>query len=857
MSDHICFNADSLINRIKHFLVITLGKLEKDASPEEFYLALCYSLREEVMINWTATKRSIERAKAKTLHYLSMEFLPGKFLNNNITNLKAEELIYAVLKKCNRSLSDLVECDPDVGLGNGGLGRLAACFLDSLATLKMPAIGYGLKYQYGIFDQEIWNGIQIERPDCWLLNRYPWEVRRDAHAVSVSYRGKMISGTNSHGDEVFQIEDPQNVRAVPYDIPIIGYSENSDFMTLSLRLWSTKESPRNFELQRYNAGDIGQAGENTSLTDVLYPNDNNEIGKRIRLKQEFLLVSASLQDILRDFLTFHEEINLFPEKVQIQINDTHPALVIAELMHRLVKNHDVPWKKAWEITQASCNYTNHTVLKESLEEWNEHRVMDLLPRQYMIIQKINQEFCDLVRKRFPNEEERVKRMSIIEGGQIKMAHLAIHGCKKVNGVAELHTEILKKKIFHDFYELYPEKFIAITNGVTPRRWLLNCNPKLSSFITERIGKEWITDFTQIQKLKPFASDKKSQEEFLQIKKENKNKLIDFLIKENPIRDFRGKIISHSSVLDQEALFDVQIKRFHEYKRQLLNALHLLVLADEIKHDPTSRKINRMVIIGGKAAPGYEMAKNIMLLFFCISRKINSDPRMSEKLKIAIVENYNVTKAELIIPAADISQQISTAGLEASGTGNMKLSMNGSLTLGTEDGANIEMRKAITDKWWPFSFGMKAEEIELAKKNQSYKPWDVYMQNQKLKSAIDSLKDGSLVKSNSEHRALSSIFDILLDGYNNVGSDPFFVLNDFESYYEAQKKIEEFYSNKYMWAEYALNNIASMGIFSSDIVIKKYAEKVWNITPCKLNSEIMDNVRKEYTEYDTCRVYPSR
>lgn len=853
MDNHLCFNPDSLLNKIKHFLVINFGKIEKDATNEEFYQALSSSLLEEVMINWTATKRSIEQAHAKKVYYLSMEYLPGKLLQNNITNLQAKSLVEVVLKKCNRNFSDIVACDPDVGLGNGGLGRLASCFLDSFATKKIPATGYGLKYQYGIFEQEIWNGVQIERPDCWLLNSYPWEIRHDSHAVNVRYRGTLIPATNSHGDEVFQIEDQEEVRALPYDIPIIGYSSTPDFAALNLRLWSTKESPRNFQLQRYNAGDIGHAGENTSLTDVLYPNDDNETGKRIRLKQEFLLVSASLQDILADFLSSYDNIELFPEKVQIQINDTHPALVIPELVRILNKNHDIPWNKAWEITQASCNYTNHTVLKESLEEWNENRVRELLPRQYRILQKINDSFCDTIRKKFPGDEEKVKRMAIIDSGQIKMANLLIYGCKKVNGVAQLHTYILKNNLFKDFYQIYPEKFIAITNGVTTRRWLLNCNSRLSEFISNRIGTSWISDFRDISKLHEFAADKQSQEEFIKIKKENKDQLIDFLRRENFVRDHKGKIVARGVVFDNSALFDVQIKRFHEYKRQLLNALHLLVIADEIKQNPDSRKIKRMVIIGGKAAPGYLIAKHIMLLFFCIGRKTNADAKISEKLKIAFVENYNVSKAEIIIPAADISEQISTAGLEASGTGNMKLTINGALTLGTEDGANVEMREAVTDRWWPFLFGYKAEELAEIIQKRSYNPWDIYMKNPKLKKALDSLRDGSLVKSEAEHRALNTLFEMLLDGYNNPKADPFFVLNDFQSYYDAQKKIENLYCDQNLWAEFAIHNVASMGNFSSDIVIENYAQKIWNISPCPVDSQILFQVRKEYTEFDRCYI----
>ena len=590
MDDNISLNADDLLRKIKHFLITSLGKLEKDASMEEFYQAFSIVLREEAMINWTATTRSIEKHQNKMLYYLSMEYLPGKFLKNNITNLKAHELVSHVLQKCNRTLPALMDCDPDPGLGNGGLGRLASCFLDSLATRKYPAMGYGLRYHYGIFEQEIWDGKQVERPDCWLLNNYPWELRRDTDTVTIFYHGNMMPAENSHGDEVFDLDHQEEVMAIPYDIPIIGYSETPDFFTLSMRLWSTKESPKNFELQRYNAGFIGEAGENTSLTDVLYPNDNNESGKRIRLKQEFLLSCASIQDILKRHQKIYDNPELLAEKIQIQINDTHPALVIPELMRRLVKNFDVSWSKAWEITQQCCNYTNHTILKESLEEWNEHRMVDLFPRQYRIIQKINQELCEHIRKKFPNDEEKVHRMSIIGEGQIKMAHLAIYGSKKINGVAELHTELLKTKLFKDFYDLYPEKFIAVTNGVTPRRWLLNCNHKLEDLISSKIGTEWITDFKKIKKLEEFANDRQTQEAFLEIKQENKKNLLKFLCQDNPIRNFKGKIISHSCISDSSSLSDIQIKRFHEYKRQLLNALHLLILADELKNDPSSRKI---------------------------------------------------------------------------------------------------------------------------------------------------------------------------------------------------------------------------------------------------------------------------
>lgn len=845
MTNHISLTADLLVLKIKRILMISFGKSEKEASMKQFYQALCYAIRDEIMINNIATKKTFEKERAKKVYFLSMEYLPGKMLENYITKLKITDLIQAVLKKTDREYGDLLENDPDPGLGNGGLGRLVSCFLDSLATQNYPAMGYGLRYQYGIFQQELWNGVQVEKPDCWLLQTYPLEFRDDENAKTVKYRGKILNATNIHRDEIYQIEDHEEVRAIPFDIPIIGYSELPEFFTLNLRLWSTKESPRNFELQRYNAGQLGQANENTSITDVLYPNDDNEMGKRIRLKQEFLLVSASIQDILNRHLNIFEDMNLLSDKVQIQINDTHPALVIAELTRLLITHHDIPWKRAIEITQHTCNFTNHTTLREALEDWNENRTQELLPRQHRIIQRLNQDFCEKIRNKFPNDEARVKRMSIIENGQIKMAHLAIYGSKKINGVAKLHTEILKNTLFKDFYEMYPEKFVAITNGITIRRWLMSSNPLLCNFITKRIGSEWMTNFDKIQKLHEFAEDKKSQEEFIGIKMQNKKRLIEFLSKENPIRDFKGKIISHSPVLNESALFDVQIKRFHEYKRQLLNALHLLMLFNDLKEDPNCRKIKRFVIIGGKAAPGYVVAKQIILLLCSIARKINNDPKVSEKLKVAFVEDYNVTKAALIIPAADISEQISTAGFEASGTGNMKLTINGALTVGTEDGANIEMKEFITEKWWPFSFGSSAQEIKSAKQSNSYKPWDIYLQNPKIKKVIDALKDGSLVKTDTEHVAFTHLYEILLDGYNNIGSDSFFVLNDLNSYYEVQKKVENLYEDKYLFAKYVLHNIASMGSFSSDAVIDKYAKLIWDLKKCPMNKEIFLKIKKEY------------
>lgn len=838
----IDFQSDVLVQKIKHLMITANGRTEKKACMEEFYQAFCQVLREEIMINWTASLDTAEEKKARHLYFLSMEYLPGRFLRNNITNIGATEVVQAVLKKMDRSYEDLIACEPDAGLGNGGLGRLSSCFLDSLATQHFPARAYGLRYQYGIFEQELWQGKQVERPDCWLLNSNPWESRRDTLSTNVRFRGKPVSAKNRHGDEVFLLEDAEEVRALPYDTPIVGYSEKSDYSVLTLRLWSTKESPRNFQLQRYNSGFLESAVENTSLTDVLYPNDNTELGKRVRLKQEFLLVSASMHDILRRHLRIHGEMSNIGDKVRIQINDTHPALVVAELVRSLTTNYDFSWGNAWEACQACCGYTNHTILREGLEEWNDHRLAEFLPRQLHVIQKLNLMLCDEVRAKFPNDEEKVRRLSIIEMGQIRMAHLAIYGSHKVNGVAKLHTELLKQNLFKDFYEMYPGKFLNVTNGVTQRRWVLNANPLLAKFITDRIGKGWITNFSELSKLHPFAEDPISAQEFLEIKSENKRVLLEFLRKENAVRDSFGKMICHSCNLDEKALFDVQIKRIHEYKRQLLNALHLVMMIHEMKEGKREHNVPRLVLFGGKAAPGYVRAKQIVQFICAIARKIQEDPDLRTRLSVVFVENYNVTRAEIIIPAADLSEQISTAGWEASGTGNMKLSMNGALTIGTEDGANIEMREEVTNAWWPFRFGAST-----AQNQEPYKSWDIYMHDEPLRRVVDSLKDGTFSKTEEEGISFAEIHQEL------VSRDFFRVLQDFRSYYETQKKVEALYLDPMKWAQTAIHNVASMGKFSVDTAIRTYAEEIWEISPLPPEREILNKVQEEYSEHDRCRI----
>lgn len=842
--------AEDLIKKVKSHLISTIGRTVEDASSDEFYRALCYAIRETTMMNWMATARTMAMRKVRMVYYLSMEYLPGRLFMNNITNLCSAEVVRIVLQKMNRNFRDIIECEEDPGLGNGGLGRLASCLLDSMATHHYPAQAYGLRYQYGIFEQQLWNGVQIEAPDCWLLNENPWEFRRDQRRLHVKFCGTPKPFFNIHGDEVMDLIDAEDVGALPYDYPIVGYSKNSDFSVATLRLWSTKDSPRNFLLQRYNAGRLDQAAENTTLTDVLYPSDNTEIGKRVRLKQEFLLVSASLQDIVRHHLVIFNNFRQFADKVRIQINDTHPSLVIAELMRILTKTHDLPWKTAFEITQACTGYTNHTILSEALEQWDQTLLYYLLPRQYKIIERINQDFCNSVRTRYPKDEGRVRRMSILENGKVRMAHLAIVGSHKVNGVAQLHSEILKSVVFKDFSEFFPERFINITNGVTQRRWLLECNPALAKFITKRIGDGWITDFLKIRDLAKFASEPESQDEFLEIKRKNKLRCIEFLNRENRLRDSTGTMTLSPPMIDVDSLFDVQVKRIHEYKRQLMNALYLIMLYHELALDPHGH-IKRTSIIGGKAAAGYETAKDIIRLICCIARKVNRDPAIAGQLKIIYVENYDVTRAEIVIPSADLSEQISTAGTEASGTGNMKLAINGALTIGTRDGANIEMEQEITSQWWPFSFGCTSDQIAKMKVEGSYHSRDIYASNPQIKRAVDALRDRSFAQTEEEHQVFSDLYHKLIEMHYGESPDRYFTLKDLESYYQTQQKVEELYRQPRLWAEYALHNIAGMGKFSSDFAVHNYAKLVWGIEPCPLDQELLDRVRYEYAIHNRC------
>lgn len=853
MDQDLDYQADMLAAKTRHYLITMMGRTSDEANLDECYRALSYAMREETMINWLTTSRTFLQNDCRMLHYLSMEYLPGRLFSNNITNICSLDIVRMVMHKMNRSFAEIIARESEPGLGNGGLGRLASCFLDSLATQHLPARAYGLRYQYGTFEQQLWDGVQIEAPDPWLIHENPWEFRRDLRRVSVKFGGISKSEMNIHGDEIYFLKDFEEVWALPFDFPVIGYSNNQRFSVLTLRLWATNESPRNFHLQSYNAGRLDQASENTTLTDVLYPSDYHETGRRIRLKQEFLLVSASLQDIIRHYLETHENFRAFSDKVRIQINDTHPALVIPELIRVLTMKYDLPWKMAFEMTQAVTGYTNHTILKEALEEWEQNLMSYLLPRQFKVIERLNLEFCNAVRTKYPDNEDKVRAVSIIENGRVRMAHLAIYGSHKVNGVSAIHSEILKKRVFKDFDEMFPDRFTNVTNGVTQRRWLLHCNPDLAKFITKRIGDGWITDFSVIGKIADFAADPETQREFLDIKRKNKQRLMHFLARENKMRDASGNVIGETPLLEIDSLFDVQIKRIHEYKRQLMNALHVLMLYDEILDTRDHGRCKRTIIFAGKAAAGYIRAKDIIRLLFCVARKVNNDPKSNGALRVIFVENYNVSKAELIIPAADLSEQISTAGMEASGTGNMKLSMNGALTIGTNDGANIEMRQSVTDRWWPFTMGISAEEAETLNNNQSYRSWDIVANNTKIRRALDRLRDGSLVVNELEQQCLTALYQSLMEGHYGAVADQYFILKDLESYYTTQQKVEKLFMEPLVWAEYALHNIAGMGPFSADVSIKNYSQLIWGLQPCPPDEKILAKVRHEYSEHDRCRI----
>ena len=790
-----------------------------EATEQEVYQGLALTIRKLVTNKWIATHDTYHKEDAKTVYYLSMEFLMGRFLGNTVINLTADNEIREILEELSIDYNIIEDQESDPGLGNGGLGRLAACFLDSLSTLEYPAYGCGIRYQYGIFKQDIMDGFQVEKPDAWLKYGDHWGIRREEYATEIKLFGEIKAVQKPNGEFKYIHENYESVIAVPYDYPILGYNNNT---VNTLRLWEA-DAKNEFDLSSFNQGNYLKSVEEEALarkiSNVLYPADEFEAGKELRLKQQYFFVSATLQTVIAKFVEKHDDFALLPEKVAFQLNDTHPTVTVAELMRILIDEYELPWNKAWSITQKTCAYTNHTIMAEALEKWPVYLFERLLPRIYMIIEEINKRFCAELSIKYGDDQAKINNMAILKNGEIHMAHLAIAGSFSVNGVAELHTKILKEQELKDFYDLYPEKFNNKTNGITQRRWLLHCNPGLSSLVTNTIGNSWITDLPQLEKLKKYSTDSAFKDEFVSIKRKNKVELSNYIKTEMGIS------------LDPDSIFDIQVKRLHEYKRQLLCALYILDLYNQLKANPNMDLEPRTFIFGAKAAASYSKAKLIIKLINNIAYLINNDITINGRIKVVFAKNYRVSLAEKLIPAADLSEQISTASKEASGTGNMKFMLNGALTIGTMDGANVEIFEEV-GKDHIFIFGMSANEVIELYKNNTYNPWDIYNSNENIKTVLEQLINGTL--SHNDVNLFRPIYDSLLNGYNGSRSDEYFILKDYASYAEAQKAANDAYKNKSSWATSSILNVASSGKFSSDRTIKQYAEEIWNVKPLKIN-----------------------
>jgi len=791
--------------RHRHY---SLAKDEYTATDYDNFLSLAYTVRDMLFDRWIKTQQTYYNKDVKRVYYLSLEFLMGRTLGNALVNLGIQNEAEVAMKELGLDIAELREEEKDAGLGNGGLGRLAACFLDSMATLGMAGYGYGIRYDYGIFNQKFVNGYQVEEPDDWLKLGYPWEVERCEFQIRVRFYGNVRVVKDEHGREKYLWENTQDVLAIPFDVPVPGYKND---VVNTLRLW-TSRATNEFDFHDFNAGNYIDAVEEKNLSEniskVLYPNDNSVAGKILRLKQQYLFVAASLWDIIRRYKKHHKDFKDFPKKVAIQLNDTHPAIAVAELMRLLVDEENLPWDEAWQITQQVFGYTNHTLMPEALEKWPVAMMEELLPRHMQIIYKINADFLSEVSRRFPGDVDRLRRMSLIdETGEryVRMAWLATVGSHSINGVAALHTELLKKELFHDFYEMFPERFNNKTNGITPRRWLLKSNPALSSLITARIGEGWEVDLSKLRALEKFADDKSFQKEWQSIKLENKKRLARIIADECGVE------------VNVNSIFDVQVKRLHEYKRQLLNALHIVHLYNQLKENPSMPFVPRTFIFGAKAAPGYFMAKMIIKLINNIARVVNADPVVGDKMKVVFLPNYRVSLAEKIFPAADLSEQISTAGTEASGTGNMKFALNGALTIGTLDGANVEIAEEVGMENI-FIFGLKVEEVEALKK-QGYHPYHYYETNPNIRAVIDLIASGYFSQGEDPN-----LFKPIVD--NLLYTDPYLCLADFQLYADAQKKVSEAYLDQVSWTRKSILNVARIGKFSSDRTIQEYNRDIW-------------------------------
>ena len=793
-------------------------KTLEEVSDRHKFVAVAYAVKDIVIDQWIATQKAYEKADAKTVYYLSMEFLMGRALGNMIINLSSRNEIKEAIEELGLDLNVIEDQEPDAALGNGGLGRLAACFLDSLSTLGYPAYGCGIRYKYGMFQQKIENGYQKEIPEDWLRHVNPLEIKREEYACEVKFGG-FVRVEHRDGRNYFIQEGYQAVRAIPYDMPIVGYGNN---VVNTLRIWDA-EPIVHFNLDEFDKGAYMAAVEQENLaktiTEVLYPNDNHYAGKELRLKQQYFFISASLQTAIKKYLTKHDDLSKLPEKVVFQMNDTHPTLTVAELMRLLMDEYLLEWDEAWAITSKCCAYTNHTIMSEALEKWPIELFSRLLPRCYQIIEEINRRFIIDIENKYPGDHRKIEKMAIIYDGQVKMANLAICAGFSVNGVAKLHTEILEKQELRDFYEMFPEKFNNKTNGITQRRFLLHGNPLLAEWVTGKVGDDWITDLPKIQGIEVYADDKKAQAEFANIKYQNKVRLAKYIKEHNGID------------VDPRSIFDVQVKRFHEYKRQLLNILHVMYLYNQIKEHPDMDFYPRTFIFGAKAAAGYKIAKLTIKLINSVADVINNDASINGKIKVVFIENYRVSNAEIIFAAADVSEQISTASKEASGTGNMKFMLNGALTLGTMDGANVEIVEEVgIDN--AFIFGLSSDEVINYENNGGYDPMQIFNEDMDIRKVLMQLINGFYSPDDPER--FRDIYNSLLNTQSTDKADRYFILKDFRSYAEAQKRVEEAYKDQEGWVKKAMLNVAHVGKFTSDRTIQEYVDDIWHLEKVKVD-----------------------
>ena len=811
------FNKETFKKSVIYNVKNVFRKTIDEATPEQAFQAVAYAVKDVIIDEWIATHKEYEKKDVKTLYYLSMEFLMGRALGNNIINIMALPEVKEVLDELGFDLNAIEDQEPDPALGNGGLGRLAACFLDSLATLGYPAYGCGIRYRYGMFKQKIEIGYPMEVPDDWLKNGYPIEVRRAEYATEVKFGG-YVRTVWDNGREHFVQEGYQSVRAVPYDMPIVGYGNN---VVNTLRIWDA-EAINTFSLDSFDKGDYQKAVEQENLAktivEVLYPNDNHYAGKELRLKQQYFFISASVQRAVKKYMEKHDDIHKFFEKTVFQLNDTHPTVAVPELMRILLDEYNLTWDEAWAVTTKTCAYTNHTIMSEALEKWPIELFSRLLPRIYQIVEEINRRFVEQIQQMYPGNQDKIRKMAILYDGQVRMANLAIVGGFSVNGVARLHTEILKKQELRDFYEMMPQKFNNKTNGITQRRFLLHGNPLLAQWVTGKIGNEWITDLPHIHRLAVYADDPKCQQEFMDIKYQNKVRLAKYIKEHNGID------------VDPRSIFDVQVKRLHEYKRQLMNILHVIYLYNELKDNPNMDMVPRTFIFGAKAAAGYKRAKLTIKLINSVADVINNDKTIDGKIKVVFIEDYKVSNAEIIFAAADVSEQISTASKEASGTGNMKFMLNGALTLGTMDGANVEIVEEVGEEN-AFIFGMSSDEVIGYENRGGYNPMEIFNNNYQIRRVLMQLINGYFAPQDPE--LFRDIYNSLLNTQSSDRADTYFILKDLPSYAEAQKRIDQAYRNETWWAKAAILNVACSGKFTSDRTIEEYVRDIWHLEKVKV------------------------